>query len=52
LRYINSSLANGSIGSTSYKAGNAIAGDISLYHNGINEESGRMVGIGELYYLI
>jgi hypothetical protein len=41
LRYINSSLANGSIGSTSYKAGNAIAGDISLFHNGINEESGN-----------
>lgn len=40
LRYINSSLANGSPGGTSYKAGNAIAGDISLFHNGINEESG------------
>jgi hypothetical protein len=38
LRYINSSLANGSIGGVNYKAGNAIAGDISLYHHGLNEQ--------------
>ncbi len=38
LRYINSSLANGSFGGTTYKAGNAFAGDISLFHHGQNEE--------------
>jgi hypothetical protein len=38
LRYINSSLANGSIGGTTYKAGNAFAGDISLFHNGKNDQ--------------
>ena len=38
LRYINSSLANGSIGGVNYKAGNAIAGDISLYHSGVDEK--------------
>ena len=38
LRYINSSLANGSIGGTTYKAGNAFAGDISLFHYGQNEQ--------------
>ncbi|MCU0321147.1 MAG: type IX secretion system outer membrane channel protein PorV [Chitinophagaceae bacterium] len=38
LRYINSSLANGAPGGTAYKAGNAIAGDISLYHHGLSEE--------------
>lgn len=38
LRYINSSLANGAPGGTAYKAGNAIAGDISLFKNGLNEE--------------
>jgi len=45
LRYINSSLANGSIGGVSYKAGNAIAGDISLYHSGLNEK-GEGLGWG------
>jgi len=34
LRYINSNLANGSINGVSYKAGNAVAGDISIFHNG------------------
>ena len=33
LKYIRSSLANGNIGGTSYKAGSAVAGDIGLYHN-------------------
>jgi hypothetical protein len=37
LRYINSQLANGSIGGVNYKAGNAISGDISLYRSGLNE---------------
>ena len=40
LRYINSSLARGDVGQSGnvYKAGNSVAGDISLYHNGLNEE--------------
>ena len=38
LRYINSSLANGSVGGTIYKAGNAFCGDISVFHNGQNEK--------------
>lgn len=37
LRYINSSLANGEVGGTIYKAGSAVAGDLSLYHNGLND---------------
>ena len=38
LKYIYSNLAgNTSIGGTSYKPGNAVAGDIGLYHNGTNE---------------
>jgi hypothetical protein len=37
LRYINSSLANGSVGGVSYKAGTTVAGDISLFHNGTDE---------------
>ncbi len=37
LKYINSSLANGSVGGNSYKAGNTVAGDISVYYNGQDE---------------
>ena len=38
LRYIYSNLAAGQvIGSTTYKAGNAVAGDISFYYTGIKE---------------
>lgn len=37
-RYINSSLASGTINGETYKAGNAIAVDLSLYHNGVNEQ--------------
>lgn len=38
LKYIYSNLAgNGSIGSTSYKAGTTVAGDIGLYHHGLND---------------
>jgi hypothetical protein len=37
LRYINSNLANGSFNGVTYKAGNAIAADLSLYHSGLNE---------------
>jgi len=39
LRYINSSLANGyNQNGVTYKAGNAIAADLSLFHNGVNED--------------
>lgn len=40
LRYINSDLTNGvpPTGSTSYKAGNAVAGDIGFFYNGNDEE--------------
>jgi hypothetical protein len=32
LRYINSALATGTVNGVSYKAGNAVAGDVSLYY--------------------
>lgn len=39
LRYINSDLTNGVPStSTTYKAGNAVAGDIGFYYNGKNEQ--------------
>src|SRR6266487_3970504 len=44
LRYINSNLANGSFNGVTYKAGNAIAADLSLFHNGLND-----VGMGLTY---
>lgn len=40
LRYINSNLASGTFNGVTYKAGNAIAGDISLYYNGVTEANG------------
>ncbi len=40
LRYINSNLASGTFGGVTYKAGNAIAGDISLYYDGVTEQNG------------
>lgn len=49
LRYINSDLANGGISQTGvvYKAGNAIAGDISIFHDGTkgNTASGLNWGV-------
>ncbi|HEX8356491.1 MAG TPA: type IX secretion system outer membrane channel protein PorV [Segetibacter sp.] len=39
LRYINSNLAGGAqLNGVSYKTGSAVAADLSLFHNGINEE--------------
>jgi hypothetical protein len=38
LRYINSRLASGPIGNVNYRAGNAFAADISLYHNGLGDD--------------
>src|SRR4051812_20051726 len=46
LRYINSNLANGSYNGVTYKAGNAIAADLSLFHSGLNDE-----GMGFTYGL-
>lgn len=37
LRYIYSNLATGSLNGVQYKPGNAIAGDISMYYNGLNK---------------
>ncbi len=36
LRYINSNLASGTINGVSYKAGSSVAGDLSLFHTGVN----------------
>jgi hypothetical protein len=38
LRYINSSLANGTYNGQSYKPGSAVAGDISLFHDGTGSD--------------
>jgi len=46
LRYINSNLANGSYNGVTYKAGNAIAADLSVFHSGLNDE-----GMGLTYGL-
>lgn len=40
LRYIHSTLATGTNGSTQYKPGEAIAGDVSLFYNG-KQENGQ-----------
>ncbi len=46
LRYINSNLANGTINGVAYKAGSAVAGDISLFHHGIKADgSGLNYGV-------
>jgi len=38
LRYINSNLANGTFNGMAYKAGSAVAGDLSLFHYGIKAD--------------
>lgn len=46
LRYINSNLASGTIGSTSYKAGTSVAGDLSLFHTNLKADgSGLNYGV-------
>jgi len=46
LRYINSNLASGTINGISYKAGTAVAGDLSVFHSGIKEDgSGLNYGV-------
>lgn len=46
LRYINSNLASGTINGVSYKAGSAVAGDLSVFHTGIKEDgSGLNYGV-------
>lgn len=42
-RYIHSDLANGTVNGTSYKAGNALATDVSLYYHGVSELSAGLV---------
>lgn len=37
LRYINSNLANGSFNGVTYKAGNAVAADLSVFHDGTDD---------------
>jgi len=39
LKYIRSSLANGTIGGTTYSAGNAVAGDISFIYNNVGSDN-------------
>jgi len=36
LRYINSDLAYGNLGGVNYQTGTAVAGDLSLFHNGLD----------------
>lgn len=38
IRYIHSNLSTGNVNGVSYKAGNSVAGDLSLYYNGLNEK--------------
>jgi len=38
LRYISSSLANGTAGGVIYKPGETVAGDLSLYYHGLNKK--------------
>lgn len=38
LRYISSSLSNGTVDGLTYKPGETIAGDLSVYYNGLNEK--------------
>ena len=46
LRYINSNLASGTINGVSYKAGSAVAGDLSVFHQGLKEDgSGLNYGV-------
>jgi hypothetical protein len=40
IRYINSKLASGNVNGINYQAGSAVAGDISLYYNGVDSASG------------
>jgi hypothetical protein len=39
LRYISSKLVSGNVNGVDYKAGNAVAADLSVYYNGTNEKS-------------
>ncbi|RFM29549.1 type IX secretion system outer membrane channel protein PorV [Deminuibacter soli] len=40
LRYIHSKLATGSLNGSSYKAGTAVAADLSVFYNGVKENGG------------
>ena len=43
-RYINSNLASGTINGSTYKAGTAFAGDISLFYSNLNENGAGLTG--------
>ncbi|PZP52310.1 MAG: hypothetical protein DI598_00970 [Pseudopedobacter saltans] len=43
-RYINSNLASGTINGSTFKAGTAFAGDISLFYSNLDENGGGMTG--------
>lgn len=46
LRYINSSLASGSLDGVTYKPGTAVAADLSMFHTGVKEDgSGLNYGV-------
>jgi hypothetical protein len=46
LRYINSRLVVGDVGTgVLYKAGNAVAADVSVYHDGTDEGEGLRWGV-------
>lgn len=40
LRYINSSLVNGSVNGVNYQTGKTVAGDVSLYYNDVDSSNG------------
>ncbi len=43
LRYINSNLAGGqAVNGVSYQSGNAVAADLSVFHNGVNSEGSKI----------
>lgn len=44
-RYIHSRLATGDAGGATYKAGNAVAADVSFYYNGLVERKGWTAGL-------
>ncbi|HEX2608831.1 MAG TPA: type IX secretion system outer membrane channel protein PorV [Flavisolibacter sp.] len=48
LKYIYSNLASGASGSTSYKPGSTVAGDIGLYYNRLSE-SGQGLAVGAAF---
>lgn len=47
IRYIHSNLSTGNMNGVNYKAGNTVAGDVSVYYNGLNDKkAGWTAGLG------